>query len=154
MTYEIEQKTKIRGHVEAWKRYANGTRIKVVDTYNLMTNNGADLHRDLIAGLSSAKITHAALGNSTTSPTSGDTALGAEIIRKAVTVDTSIGVGKVRFEWSILKTEGNTPGTFSEVGLLTATVSGILVTRATFSTIDKDSSVEMDWAYTIEYISG
>jgi|SRR5579872_431858 len=59
------------------------------------TNAGLNLFRDGEAGANNPQITYVALGNSTTTPTAGDTTLGNETFRKAVTTYTNGATGEI-----------------------------------------------------------
>jgi|SRR5487761_1428355 len=59
------------------------------------TDAGLELWRDGAAGANNPMITYVALGNSTTPPTAGDTALGNETFRKAVTTYTDGSTGEI-----------------------------------------------------------
>src|SRR5579872_4868926 len=59
------------------------------------TNAGLNLFRDGEAGANNPQITYVALGNSTTTPTAGDTTLGNETFRKQVTTYTNGATGEI-----------------------------------------------------------
>lgn len=70
---------------------------RTVETFpNLITDAGLDLLRDILDGtVAAGEITWVAFGTGTTTPAAGDTQLGAEQFRKAVTKQQPAGVGKL-----------------------------------------------------------
>lgn len=154
MKKELIENLKLSGRLECWaKNTIIGEVVKVVDQKNLVVNGGLNMLRDHIIGASNITITHAGIGSGTAAPIASDTALGSEILRKSATIDTSIGTGKVQFEWQTLTTEANSPGTISEAGLFTASSGGTMFCRATFSPITKDNTVELLWKWTVSFQS-
>lgn len=73
-------------------------RVFVEEFPNLIVNAGLNLMRDVIGGFASdGKIHYVALGTSSTAVAAGDTQLGAESFRKAVTqYDNTPGTGQVK----------------------------------------------------------
>lgn len=139
------------GHLECWAK-KEGRRVKIVDVDNLIVDTGTNHLAQRLAGTSNEYITHAEIGSSTVAPTAADTALGSAIIRKTVT-NTFPGIGMVRFAWTTLTTEANSPGTISEAGLFMASSGGTMFNRVTFSPIVKDEDVELEWTWTITFQS-
>jgi hypothetical protein len=150
---EMQTGMRIQGHVECWKRFPDGHREKVVDEHNLVVDLGLNWLRDFAGGFSTIYVTYAGIGYGTTAPVGTDTTLGNEIIRKAVSYDTSAGTGIIKFSWTTTTGEANTPGTISEAALFSASVSGTMFSRATFTAFDKDNTVELDWVWTWTYSS-
>src|SRR5712691_493381 len=60
-----------------------------------ITTGGRNLLRNGMSGANDPRITYVALGTSNTAPTTGDTQLGAEVFRKAVTSYTNGATGEV-----------------------------------------------------------
>jgi hypothetical protein len=60
-----------------------------------ITTAGRNLERDGSSGAQNPRITYVALGTSSTAPTIGDTQLGGEVFRKAVTSYTNGTTGEV-----------------------------------------------------------
>lgn len=105
--------------------------IEVVSEWqhNIITDVGRAMIANTLTGLSVNKIQGMAVGTGTNSAIAGDTALGAETVRKAVTP--SVANGNMTFNAGFTISEIN--GT-TEVGLTTNSSSGgILVTRSVYS---------------------
>jgi hypothetical protein len=107
-----------------------------------LTDAGKNLRRDALRaslGISDARVRYVAIGTSSTAPTSADTALGAEVFRKAMTSDANgaaagealltlflspqdaVGVNVQEVGWYGGSSASSTPG------------SGVLIARALFA---------------------
>jgi hypothetical protein len=60
-----------------------------------ITDAGKNMMRDATSGAQNPKITYVALGTSSATPAAGDTQLGAEVFRKAVTSYTNGSTGVI-----------------------------------------------------------
>lgn len=119
---------------------------------NLITNAGLNLLRDALGGfVTDAQIHYVAIGTSGTAPAAGDTQLGAEVYRKAVTrVDNTVGTGQVKT--TLLLAPTDSAGTaIAEIGWFagasaTATAnSGVLVAHVLYShTHTNQESIQID----------
>lgn len=88
-----------------------------------------------------ANATHMAVGTDNTSAVPGDTALGAEVTRKAIQEITQ-GASDVIVSLFLNSTESN-GNELKEVGVFDAASSGNMLERNTFTTISKTSSLEV-----------
>lgn len=89
--------------------------------------------------------THIGFGTDASAESSGDTALGAEVIRKAFdeAAIKSIAGGTYDFSATIPLTEGN-GSTYAEVGLFDAASSGNMASRKLLTnTVAKTASIEL-----------
>ena len=94
--------------------------------------------------------THMAVGTDDTAATAADTALGAEVTRKAIQ-ESTVGTSDIILSLFLNSTESN-GNSLVEVGLLDAAASGNLLVRDTFTAISKNSSTEV-WMDIEEQIS-
>lgn len=85
--------------------------------------------------------THLAVGTDNTAPTFGDTALGAEVTRKARQEYTE-GTSDVIISLFLNSLESNGDA-LTEVGLFDAASSGNLLERSIYTVINKSSSIEV-----------
>ena len=85
--------------------------------------------------------THMAVGTDDTAPAIGDTALGAEVTRKAIQESTT-GVSDIILSLYLNSAESN-GNSLVEVGLLDAAAAGNLLVRDIFTAIAKNSSTEV-----------
>jgi hypothetical protein len=103
-----------------------------------VTTVGKNLLRDARKGTNSAKVTYVALGTSNTSPTAGDTKLGAEVFRKAISSYASGGTGESLANGYIAPTEAvgisiNEVGFFGGSSATSVANSGILIARGLYA---------------------
>lgn len=95
---------------------------------NLITSQGINDICRLLAGDSDGSfdptkwVTYVAIGTGTTTPTSGDTQLAMEVLRKPVTAKDPVGPSAV-FELYLLPSEGNV--NIKEVGMFGQSATGV-----------------------------
>jgi hypothetical protein len=119
-------------------------------THNLVTTVGKGLIADrLLASPTLGVPTHMAIGTGTSGPAAGDTALGTEIDRNALTSKTRSGaVVTMVGDWAA---GDGTNAAITEAGILNASSSGDLLVRATFGAIAKAAgdTLSISWFLTI-----
>ena len=115
---------------------------------NLVLTVGKNFIADRMIGTASAVMSHMAVGTSNAGLSAGNTTLGAEIARVALT-------SSVRTNNSIRYTATFAPGTGTgalvEAGILNAASAGTLLCRTTFSVVNKDAAdtLTINWDVTI-----
>jgi hypothetical protein len=125
-----------------------GAVLAVERAHNLVVDDGLDLIRDLLDGDAVAGITHLAVGTGTVAVTAGDTALGTEVFRDAVTSRTSYAQQLVV---SYYLASGSANGyTLTEAGLFNAAAAGTMFARVKLaSSIAKTASIAVTFTWTI-----
>ena len=117
---------------------------------NLVVTTGRDaIIERLDSSPGTTQPTHMAVGTGSTAPAAGNTTLGAEIDRNALTSNTASG--------GVLTMVGNwaagdaTNTAIAEAGVFNAASSGTMYSRATFTAIDKGASdtLQITWTYTL-----
>lgn len=120
---------------------------RIVD--NLIVTVGKNGIADqLLASPTISKPSHMAIGTGTTAAAAGDTALQTELDRNALTSKTrSTNVVTLVGDWAA----GDGTGAITEAGVLDASSSGNLYSRAVFSAINKGASdtLQITWTYTV-----
>lgn len=114
---------------------------------NLIVSVGKQYIASRMISNSTAVISHMAIGGGTTSPVSGNTALGSEISRKALSSLTNTTNQIVA-----VATYGNdSSGSISEAGIFNASSSGTMLCRTTFTPFTKTTgqTVIVTWTITI-----
>jgi len=119
---------------------------------NLIPNAGLAYLAGILAAVETTIPKYLAVGTGTTDPAPGDTALESEVgtrvsgtqsrVTTTVTNDTSQVVGTFA--------AGNGTGAVTDVGLLTASTSGTLISRATFAAINKGASDTLEVTHKIK----
>jgi len=115
---------------------------------NLVVTTGKNYIASRMVGTSSTVMSHMALGTDNTSPAAGDTALGSEagrVAMSAFTASTNIVTATATFP------AGTATGALTEAGILNASSSGDLLCRTTFSVVNKAAgdSVAITWTITV-----
>ena len=118
--------------------------------HNLVVTTGRDAWVERMdSSPSTTQPTHMAVGTGAAAPAAGNTALGAEIDRNALTSSTASG--------GVLTMVGNwaagdaTNGAITEAGVFNAASAGTMYSRATFTAIPKgaNDTLQITWTYTL-----
>lgn len=139
----------LHGHVKAEIFDALGVLTAVRETDNMILTAGKNMIADrLLASPTLGVPTHMGVGTSGTAPALGDTTITGET-RVALTSKTRGGNNIVTFvgDWAA----GSATGTLQEAGLWDQASGGVLVGRATFTSIVKGASdtLKVTWTWTI-----
>jgi hypothetical protein len=140
----------MRGEVLVELFDENGKRKEFRYQDNLIVTVGKNaITEQLLASPSSpGKPTHMAVGTGATAPAAGDTALGVETARVALTSKTrSANVLTMVGDWAA----GVATATLTEAGCFDASSAGNMSSRATFTGIPKGASdtLKITWTWTI-----
>jgi hypothetical protein len=122
---------------------------KTVD--NLVVTAGLGFITSRMTGTASAIMSHMAVGTSSTAPARGDTTLGAEIARVALTSTTVATVTYTNDSVVYAATFGTGVGTGAlvEAGILNASTGGTLLCHTAFATVNKGASDTMAITWTV-----
>lgn len=124
--------------------------VKEQRTENLVVTAGKGHIADqLKSSPAQAAMSHMAIGTGTSSPLPGDTALGTEINRQALTSRTASG--------AVVSYVGNwaagtgTNSAITEAGIFNASSAGTMLARATFTAINKGAgdTLQITWTCTV-----
>jgi hypothetical protein len=101
--------------------------------------------------VASQVISHMAIGSGTIAPVTGNTGLGNEVTRKAISSinagNTTANPPNIQFECSFASNEGNT--TIGEVGMFNSSAVGTMFARATIASFVKATSNTFALSYII-----
>jgi len=146
----VAEDVQIKGHclVQLFDEFGNEKERREIDNLIVTTGRDAIIER-LDSSPTTAQPSHMAIGTGSTAPVAGNTTLGAEIDRNALTSNTSSG--------GVLTMVGNwaagdgTNSAIAEAGVLNAASTGTLYSRATFTAINKGASdtLQITWTYTL-----
>lgn len=117
---------------------------------NLVVTTGKQLIASRMAGTASNVMGWIAVGTDSTSPAAGNTTLGAEVARVATTV--SGGTASTNTVTYVATFPAGTgTGALTEAGIFNASSSGTMLSRTTYSVINKGSGDEMTitWVITV-----
>lgn len=138
------QKLTVRGRLEIFVKEKTGLR-RVVDANNMVVNTGFAHITDRMKSNVPTPMSHLAIGTDGTAATLADTALGAEILRKAATNITA-SVNQYIIETDIDGGEANT--TWSEAGVFNAAAAGTMMNRIVFSFTKAGEAVTLRFTFT------
>lgn len=149
-----EKNVRVKGEFEAKLIDSNGKIVAKRARKNLVVDIGLDNIANLVAGLADGvAMNYIAVGTSGTTPSSTDTALGAELARKLSTNTKLSSVGQVQFQTTFDTNEANptSPDTIQEAGLFSASTGGVMLNRVTFAGIAKNSSQKLTVTFTLSF---
>jgi hypothetical protein len=141
---------RLRGAVELRLYRANGE-IVVRRKDNLIVDVGFDFIADVI-GLSSGRpgaMSHIAVGTGVVAAAAGDTALGAELARKAAAYAHTAGTKVFTVETTF--DPGEATGAITEAGVFNAATAGTMLDRVVFAVINKgaDDTLTQKFTFTM-----
>lgn len=115
---------------------------------NLVVTVGKDWIASRMVGTAANTMGYMAVGTDSTAPAAGNTTLGAEVARVAVTSQTA-STNTVTYIATF--GAGTGTGALTEAGLFNANTSGTMLSRTTYSVINKGSGDEMTitWVITV-----
>lgn len=118
--------------------------------HNLVVTAGKNHVADALSSApGQAAMSHMAVGTGSTAPAAGDTALGAEIDRNALTSRTdATNVVTYVGDWAA---GDATNSAITEAGIFNAAAAGTMLARATFTAINKGASdtLKITWTVTL-----
>jgi hypothetical protein len=121
----------------------------VREAENLVVTAGKNHIADqLSSSPGEAAMGYMAIGTATNAPAAGDTALGGEIDRNALTSRTDSGnVVTYVGDWAA----GDGTGAITEAGIFNASTGGTMLCRSTFSVVNKgaNDTLKITWDLTI-----
>jgi hypothetical protein len=115
---------------------------------NLIVQVGKNYLAGGVIGALTQPFIQMALGTGTTSPTTGDTALQAQLARQAFTTSSvSANVATVSTTFGA----GVGTGALTEAGIFNAATAGVMLSRVVFSVVNKASTdvLTITWSITI-----
>lgn len=126
----------------------NGGLKEELEFNNLVVTVGKDFIASRMVGTASAVMSHMAIGEGSTSPVVGNTTLGNELGRVALTSGTASGSVVTYFATF---GAGTGTGPITEAGVFNAGVAGTMLCRTTFAVVNKGAadSMAVTWTVTI-----
>lgn len=117
---------------------------------NLVVNVGKSFIASRMAGNSSAVMGWMAVGTNNTAPSATDTTLNTELARVATTVSGGTPSGNT-VQYVGVYPAGVATGALTEAGIFNASSAGTMLSRTTYSVINKGASDEMTitWVITV-----
>jgi|TARA_B100001094_G_C18142377_1_gene778634 hypothetical protein len=136
----IQDNLKMKGRLQV---SLNGEVVRDID--NLVVTAGKNYVADRMKNNSSV-MSHMAIGSGTTAAAAGNTALGTELGRVALTSST---VSNAVVTYVASFAAGTGTGAVTEAGILTAASNGTMLCRTVFSVVNKGSADSMTITWTV-----
>ena len=113
---------------------------------NLVVDTGLDYIASRMKDATATAMSHMAIGTGSTAAAAGNTALGSEAARQALT---SITVTSNAVAYVASFAAGTGTGAITEAGILNAASGGTLLCRTVFSVVNKGASDSMTITWTV-----
>ena len=144
----LQETMKIKGELSIVVRDITGNIKQTLHVPNLVVTNGKNYIASRMVGTASTVMSHMAIGTGTATPIVGDTGLGTEAGRVALssfTASANAVTGTATFP------AGTGTGAITEAGILNASSSGTLLCRTTFPVVNKAAgdSIAITWVITV-----
>lgn len=139
----FEENMKLTGKLEI---ALNDEVVQRVD--NLVVSAGKDFVASRMKDATTTAMSHLAIGSGSSAAAAGDTALGNQLDRNALT-STTVTNNEVVYAATFAAGEGT--GAVTEAGIFNAATSGTLLCRTVFSTVNKGAadSLSITWTVTV-----
>jgi hypothetical protein len=143
----INDNFKVTGNVQIQLFNKDGSVKDSREIRNLVVTTGKEFIAARMVG-TPTEMSHMAIGASSTAAAAGDTALGAELGRVALSSDTAVGV-VVTYVASF--PAGTGTGAVVEAGIFNASSGGTMLCRTVFSVVNKgvDDAMSITWTITV-----
>ena len=122
----------------------NGETVQEVD--NLVVTDGKGYVASRMKDASATAMSHMAVGSGSTAAAAGNSSLGTELGRVALT---STAVSAAVVTYTATFAAGTGTGAVTEAGILNASSSGDLLCRTVFSVVNKGASDSMTITWTV-----
>ncbi len=142
----LNDSIKLVGQLKLTLTRPNGHVKHEIIVPNLVVTTGKNFIASRIKDASATAMTHMAIGTGSTAAAAGNTALGSEAGRVALT-STTVTDNAVAYVATFAAGTGT--GAITEAGLLNASSSGTLLCRTVFSVINKASADTLGITWTV-----
>jgi hypothetical protein len=144
----INDNLKLQGRVAMVLRDANGNIKAEQEIRNLVVNAGLDYIASRMKDGTATAMSHMAVGSGTTAAAAGDTALGGELGRVALT-STTVTSNAVAYVATF--NAGTGTGAVTEAGILNGASGGDMLCRTVFDVVNKaaDDTLQITWTVTL-----
>jgi uncharacterized membrane protein len=139
-------KTKATGKLTVEIKDKKGNVKETRELENLVVDTGLAFIASRMKDATATAMSHMGIGTGTTAAASGNTALGTEAARVALT-STTVTSNAVAYVCSFAAGTGT--GAITEAGILNAASGGTLLCRTVFSVVNKGASDSMTITWTV-----
>lgn len=120
--------------------------VKEVD--NLVVSDGKDFVASRMEGTTDAVMSHMAIGTGSTAAAAGDSALGSEVARVALT-STTVSSNTVTYVATFAAGTPSSAAAITEAGLFNASSAGTMLCRTVFDVVNKGTADSMTITWTV-----
>ncbi len=144
----IKDDVKVVGKLHIQLFDADGNLKQEYHESNLVVNAGLNFITNRMKDVSVAVMSHMAIGSGSTAPAGGDTELGTELGRVALT-STTVTANTIEYVGQF--PNGTGTGAVTEAGIFNAGTAGTMLCRSTFGVVTKSAtdSMQITWTITV-----
>jgi hypothetical protein len=144
----LQEDMKVRGELSIVVRDFEGKIKQTLHVPNLVVTNGKNYIASRMVGTASTVMSHMAIGTGTATPVVGNSTLGTEAGRVALSSFTATANAVTA---TATFPAGTGTGAITEAGIFNASTSGALLCRTTFPVVNKASgdSIAITWVITV-----
>ena len=139
-------KSKATGKLTVEIKNDKGVVVETREVKNLVVDDGLEFIASRMKDATATAMSHMAIGTGSTAAAAGNTALGTEAARQALT-STTVTANAVAYVASF--GAGTGTGAITEAGILNAASSVTLLCRTVFSVVNKGASDSMTITWTV-----
>ena len=139
-------KSKATGKLIVEIKNDKGVVVETREVKNLVVDDGLEFIASRMKDTTATAMSHMAIGTGSTAAAAGNTALGTEAARQALT-STTVTANAVAYVASF--GAGTGTGAITEAGILNANSGGTLLCRTVFSVVNKGASDSMTITWTV-----
>jgi hypothetical protein len=145
---KLQEDLKVKGELAIVVRDSLGNIKQSLHVPNLVVSVGKTYIASRMVGTSSTVMSHMSIGTGTATPTVGDTTLGTEAGRVALSTFTSSSNSVTA---TATFPAGTGTGAITEAGIFNANSSGVMMCRTTFPVVNKAAgdSIAITWVITV-----
>ena len=139
---------KATGHLKIERTNATGQLVELIEVPNLVVAVGKTYIASRMVGTTAGVMSHMSIGSDNTAAASGNTTLGTELGRVALT---SSVASSNSVTYVATFPAGTGTGDVREAGIFNATPAGTMLCRTTFPIVTKQSgdSIAITWVVTV-----
>lgn len=142
----FQEELKVKGELLVQLFDENGNVKEERHIPNLVVTAGKGFIASRMVGTAAAVMSHMAIGSTSTAPAAGDTALGGELGRVALTSGNASGAVAT---YVASFPAGTGTGAVVEAGIFNASSAGTMLCRTTFSVVNKGANDAMSITWTV-----
>lgn len=146
----LNEELKVTGDVSFVLRDKTGKIIETKEITNLVVTTGRNYIASRMKDATATAMTHMAIGTGAVAAALGDTALGTELARVALT-STNVTTNSIAYACTFAAGVPAGTNAFTEAGLFNAASAGTMLCRTVFAAINKAAgdSLTITWTITV-----